>query len=183
MIRRIKVDLDGATSPSWSPDGSKLVFVGLQGGQSDLYVVDATGGDLKALTRDRYTDRDPVWSPDGKKIAFSTDRGDVTDFRTLTFGYQQLALYDLATGKVEKIPGQIGKGISPQWSADGEKIAFISDRTGISNIFIWDSKSGETYQITNILTGVTNVTAAGPAITWAQKGRPPGLFLSLLGRV
>ncbi len=169
VIRRIKVDLDGATSPSWSPDGNKLVFVGLQGGQSDLYVVDASGGNLKALTRDRYTDRDPVWSPDGNKIAFSTDRGEVTNFRTLTFGYQQLAVYDLATGKIEKIPDQYGKSISPQWSADGEKIAFISDRTGVSNIFIWDRKSGETYQITNILTGVTNVTAAGPAISWAQK--------------
>ena len=169
VVRRIKVDLDGATSPSWSPDGSKLVFVGLQGGQSDLYIVDASGGNLKALTRDRYTDRDPVWSPDGKTIAFSTDRGDVTNFRTLTFGYQQLALYDLATDKVEKVSGQIGKSISPQWSADSGKIAFISDRTGISNIFIWDRKSGETYQITNILTGVTNVTAAGPAISWAQK--------------
>ena len=169
VVRRIKVDLDGATSPSWSPDGSKLVFVGLLGGQSDLYIVDASGGNLKALTRDRYTDRDPVWSPDGKTIAFSTDRGDVTNFRTLTFGYQQLALYDLATDKVEKVPGQIGKSISPQWSADSGKIAFISDRTGISNIFIWDRKSGETYQITNILTGVTNVTAAGPAISWAQK--------------
>ena len=169
VIRRIKIDLDGATSPSWSPEGDKLVFVGLQGGQSDLYVVDASGGNLKALTQDRYTDRDPVWSPDGKKIAFSTDRGEVTNFRTLTFGYQQLAMYDLATGKVEKIPDQYGKSISPQWSADGEKIAFISDRTGVSNIFIWDRKSGETYQITNILTGVTNVTAAGPAISWAQK--------------
>ena len=169
VVRRIKVDLDGATSPSWSPDGSKLVFVGLQGGQSDLYIVDASGGNLKALTRDRYTDRDPVWSPDGKTIAFSTDRGDVTNFRTLTFGYQQLALYDLATDKVEKVSGQIGKSISPQWSADSGKIAFISDRTGISNIFIWDRNLGETYQITNILTGVTNVTAAGPAISWAQK--------------
>lgn len=169
VIRRIKVELDGVTSPSWSPDGSKLVFVGLQGGQSDLYVVDANGENLKALTRDRYTDRDPVWSPDGKKIAFSTDRGEVTNFRTLTFGYQQLALYDVTTGKVEKLPGQIGKSISPQWSADGDKIAFISDRTGISNIFIWDRKSGDTYQITNILTGVTNVTSAGPAISWAQK--------------
>lgn len=169
VIRRIKVNLDGATSPSWSPDGKKLVFVGLQGGQSDLYVVDAAGGNLKALTSDRYTDRDPVWSPDGKTIAFSTDRGDVTNFRTLTFGYQQLALYDLDTGTVEKIPDQIGKSISPQWSADGSKIAFISNRTGVSNIFIRDMESGETYQITNVLTGVTNVTAAGPAISWAQK--------------
>ncbi|MDD9949078.1 MAG: DPP IV N-terminal domain-containing protein, partial [candidate division Zixibacteria bacterium] len=169
VIRRIRVNLDGATSPSWSPDGSKLVFVGLQGGQSDLYVVDAAGGNLKALTRDRYTDRDPVWSPDGKTIAFSTDRGEVTNFRTLTFGYQQLALYDLDSGEVEKIPDQIGKSISPQWSADGSKIAFISNRTGVSNIFIRDMENGETYQITNVLTGVTNVTAAGPAISWAQK--------------
>lgn len=170
VIRRIKVDLDGITSPSWSPDGKKLVFVGLQGGQSDLYTIDIEGDNLKALTRDRYTDRDPVWSPNGNQIAFSTDRGEVTDFRTLTFGHQQLAIFDLTTGKIEEIKDQIGKSISPQWSADGKKIAFISDRTGISNIFILDRTSGETYQITNILTGITNVTGAGPAISWAQKG-------------
>ena len=68
------------------------------------------------------------------------------------------------------MPDQYGKGISPQWSGDSKKIAFISDRTGISNIFIIDLETEETYQITNILTGVTNVTAAGPAISWATKG-------------
>lgn len=170
VVRRLKVDLDGATSPSFSPDGKQLVFVGLQGGQSDLYVIDINGKNMKALTRDRYTDRNPVWSPDGTRIAFSTDRGEVTDFRTLTFGYQQIAVYEVATGKIEMLPDQYGKGISPQWSGDSNKIAFISDRTGISNIFIADLETDKTYQITNILTGVTNVTAAGPAISWATKG-------------
>lgn len=170
VVRRIKVGLDGALSPSFSPDGKKLIFVGLQGGQSDLYVVDVNGKNLTALTKDRYADRDPVWSPDGTKIAFSTDRGEVTNFRTLTFSHQHIALYDVATGDIEVLPGQYGKGISPQWSGDSKKIAFISDRTGISNIFIIDLETEETYQITNILTGVTNVTAAGPAISWATKG-------------
>lgn len=170
VIRKIKVDLDGVQSPSWSPDGKQLVFVGLQGGQSDLYTVDVTGKNLNALTKDRYTDRDPVYSPDGSKIAFSTDRGSQTDFTTLTFGHQQLALYDMTTGNIEMLPGQYGKGISPQWSGDGHQIAFISDRTGISNVFIMDLAAQKTYQITNILTGVTNITASGPAISWAQKG-------------
>jgi Tol biopolymer transport system component len=170
IVRRIKVDLDGLSSPSWSPDGKKLVFVGLQGGQSDLYTVDVAGKNLKALTKDRYTDRDPVWSPDGRKIAFSTDRGSVTNFQKLTFGHQQLALYDVETGQIEVLPNQYGKGISPQWSEDGAKIAFVSDRTGISNIYLMDLTTHKTYQLTNILTGVTNVTSAGPAISWAQKG-------------
>ena len=170
VIRRIKVNLDGLGSPSWSPDGKKLIFVGLQGGQSDLYTIDVNGKNLTPLTRDRYTDRDPVWSPNGKKVAFSTDRGSITNFRTLTFGQQQLAIYDFETGKIEVLPDQYGKGISPQWSDDSSKLAFVSDRTGISNIYIMDLPTQKTYQITNILTGVTNVTSAGPAISWSQKG-------------
>lgn len=170
VVRRIKVELDGLSSPAWSPDGKQLVFVGLKGGQSDLYTIDVNGRNLKAITRDRYTDRDPVWSPDGKKIAFSTDRGPATDFHNLTFGHQQLALYDFESGEIQLLPDQYGKSISPQWSEDGSKIAFVSDRTGISNVFIMDLNTGKSYQITNILTGVTNVTAVGPAISWSQKG-------------
>ncbi len=169
VVRRIKVNLDGVQSPSWSPDGRQIVFVGLLGGQSDIYTIDVTGKNLTALTKDRYTDRDPVWSPDGKTIAISTDRSSVTSFETLTFAHQQLGLYDLETGEIEMLPGQYGKSISPQWSSDGKKLAFISDRTGISNIFIIDLQERQTYQITNILTGVTNITAAGPAISWAHK--------------
>ena len=31
-----------------------------------------------------------------------------------------------------------GKNVSPQWAPDGKSIAFVSDRNGVSNIFLYD---------------------------------------------
>ena len=53
-------------SPSWSPDGERLVFSGAdKGGITDLYTVAPATGKLRRLTHDIYHDRDPDWSPDG----------------------------------------------------------------------------------------------------------------------
>src|SRR5437867_5397678 len=38
-VRRIRVPLNGLTTPAWSPDGKQLVFTGYDGGLSDLFVV------------------------------------------------------------------------------------------------------------------------------------------------
>ena len=83
QVGRIKLKLSGVTTPSWSPDGSQLVFTGYDGGISDLYTINRDGTNLQRLTSDKYGDLHPVWSPDGTTIAFATDRGPQTDFKTL----------------------------------------------------------------------------------------------------
>lgn len=58
----------------WSPDGSKLVVALFRNFQQDLYVMDsADGGNVQALTWDRWEDQDPYWAADGT-IYFSSDR-------------------------------------------------------------------------------------------------------------
>ena len=170
VTAKLTFGLDGIQSPSFSPDGKQVVFVGLEGGQSDLFITSLDGKEVRRLTQDRFTDRDPQWSPDGQTIAFTTDRGPRTNFRTLEFGDFRLGLYDLGTDQIRILPGQEGKNIDPQWSPDGTKLAFISDRTGISNIYIMDVATGESFQLTNVLTGVTGIVEASPAISWSRDG-------------
>ncbi|MDH3199037.1 MAG: BamA/TamA family outer membrane protein, partial [Candidatus Krumholzibacteria bacterium] len=168
--RRIRLPLNGVTSPNWSPDGRRLVFTGSDGGLSDLYIVNADGSGLERLTNDKFADLQPAWSPDGKTIAFTTDRGADTDFQLLRFGNMRIALYHLDTGTIEYLGHmEDGKNINPAWAPDGRSLAFISDRTGISNIFLYDFGDGEIYQLSNVITGITGITAQSPAMSWAAQ--------------
>jgi Tol biopolymer transport system component len=169
IARRIPLELDGAATPSWSPDGSKLVFTGYQGGLSDLFIVNADGTGLRQLTDDRYADLQPAWSPNSRTIAFITDRGPETDFTELKYAHLRLALYDLASGTIRVIQQQQGRNINPQWAPDARSIAFVSDRTGIANVFLYDLDEGTEYQLTNVMTAVTGITELSPAISWATQ--------------
>jgi Tol biopolymer transport system component len=168
--RRIEVPLNGLETPSWSPDGQQLVFIGFDGGLSDLFTINRDGTGLRRLTNDKFGDLQPTWSPDGKTIAFTTDRGGQTDFDKLRFGNMRLALYHLDTGVIELL-GHMdqGKNINPMWAPDGRSLAFVSDRTGISNLFLYDLGDGTLYQLTDVFSGVTGITPMSPALSWARQ--------------
>ncbi len=169
-VRRITVPLNGLTTPSWSPDGKQIVFTGYDGGLSDLFVVNVDGSNLHRLTHDKYADLEPSWSPDGKTIAFTTDRGAATSFQDLKFGNLRVALFHLDKGTIELLSHMDqGKNINPVWSPDGRSLAFVSDRDGISNIFLYDLTDGNIYQLTDVYTGVSGITALSPCLSWAHE--------------
>jgi Tol biopolymer transport system component len=181
IVGQYRFGLEGVLTPSWSPDDSKIVFAGLDGGVTDLFIVDRDGKNLRRLTDDTYMERDPVWSPDGRSLAFTTDRGPGTDLRTLAFQPSVIGIYDLERDAITLLPEQLGKNINPQWSPDGKALAYISDRTGISNIFLQELPAdgasadsaavpGAIYQLTDLLTGVTGIVESQPAFSWSSDG-------------
>jgi Tol biopolymer transport system component len=169
-VRRIPLPLNGLTTPSWSPDGKELVFTGYDGGISDLFVVNVDGSGLHRLTNDKYADLQPSWAPDGRTIAFATDRGGKTDFDGLKFGNVRIALFHLDKGTIELL-GHMdqGKNINPAWAPDGKSLAFVSDRSGISNVFLYDFGDANIYQLTDVYTGVSGITPLSPCLSWAHE--------------
>jgi acylaminoacyl-peptidase len=60
-----------ARAPRWSPDGSRLAYLALAGGESQIFVRWMEGGQATAITHVLESPSAPSWSPDGRWIAFT----------------------------------------------------------------------------------------------------------------
>jgi hypothetical protein len=167
-LHRFDLPLESAMSPTWTPDGGRIVFTGSKGGITDLYMINADESRFVQLTDDRFGDLQPQVSPDGTKIAFATDRGAGASFDILRFPKLQIAIYDIPTRSITILPGQAGLNLNPQWSPDGKSIAYVSDRGGVANVYLYDFDSRSHYQLTNVVGGVMGITDYSPSISWAR---------------
>lgn len=107
------------SDPSWSPDGSKIIFSSARRGlgtQSAIFVVDVTGGEPVQITDGTVTHWHPEYSPDGTQIA--------------TACYQtSICLMDADGSNLRVILERSGEYYwNPQWSPDGSKILVIGRR-------------------------------------------------------
>lgn len=139
----------GNECPTWSPDRSKIAFMGqgnTKGPGPFIYAINADGTGLKQLTRSQDEAWSASWSPDGRKIAFEGALNVVRDSKGFPDTNTDLGIY------VMNVDGTGGKRISkdgkhdrlPAWSPDGAKIAFYGNRNGINGIYVMNADgSGE----------------------------------------
>lgn len=74
----IKTKLVGMRDAALSPDGRKIVFSLSTGDAKDannLWLMDATGGNLKQITRKKWLQHEPTWGPAGQYVYFLSGDG------------------------------------------------------------------------------------------------------------
>ena len=134
---------DQARSPggSWSPDGSRFVFVTNRDGNDEIYVSDGDGRNAVRLTNSAANDRDPAWSPDGSQIAFSSGLGEGSCLDWQVSIPSRIYVMDadgsnrraITDGSIDKSSGDVGYEIhqaGPTWSPDGSRVAVASTLDG-----------------------------------------------------
>jgi Tol biopolymer transport system component len=110
----------------WSPDGTKIAFVKSSApDDTDIFVMNADGSNPKNLTTSPDDEGSPTWSPDGRQIAFvrvfPAGEGQV-------YGKTKIFVMDADGGdQAQLLPGRTSRESTPDWSPDGEWIAFLSD--------------------------------------------------------
>lgn len=141
-VRQLTFPDEGEFSgdPAWSPDGSKIAFMGFRDGlRKGIFVMNADGSDQTRLTTGTFVDLSPTWSPDGRRIAFT--------HATITGGILASAIFvmDADGSNQTRLSSGTATDEYPSWSPDGRQLAFNSDRDGNNEIYVVNADgSGET---------------------------------------
>ena len=106
----------------------------------ELYVMDATGSNLRQLTHSPGEDWTPVWSPDGAHLAFASRRSN---------GSWDIFTMRPDGSEVTQLTFDSWDNYLPDWSPDGNRIAFASNRSGNWDIFTMDLDGSSVQQVTD----------------------------------
>jgi len=85
------------------------------------------------------------------------------DFKIYYQGLRNFDIYikDLESDRIERVTSTPNLEGSPVFSPKGDRLAYVSDASGIFNIYIYDLESGINYPITNVITGIFNLSWHG----------------------
>jgi len=131
--------------PSVSPDNKYAAFSTPIGGSRNLALFNFSTKKITILTNFNQGKEvfESTWHPDGKKIIFSVSK---------MYG-RYIAEYDLEKKAWQKLIEYGEDCRNPLFSKDGKYIYFSSDKTGIFNIYSYNTRTEDIQLLTNVLTG------------------------------
>jgi serine/threonine-protein kinase len=123
--------------PSWSPDGTTIAFMTNRisgGNDTDIFTMDADGGNQSFFAGGEAIDEFPSWSPDGLRIAYDSSRNGDFDIFIRPVG-----------GSVDQPGPRTNQNDAfATWSPDGSQIAFSKiDQDGNSVTIVAAASGGQ----------------------------------------
>jgi len=127
------------SAPAWAPDGKQLAAVLTRDGTSQIYLMNADGGNLRRLTTSSAIDTEPFFTPDGQSIYFTSDRG----------GSPQIYRMAASGSDPVRVTFDGDYNVSPRVSPDGKTLAYISRISGRFQLMAMDLESRQVQALTD----------------------------------
>jgi serine/threonine protein kinase/Tol biopolymer transport system component len=159
-------------APLWSPNGRQIAFLRYANGPSDLWMMHATGGDAKPLTKggivfggyamlpyNRFQTQDFQWSPDGTRLIYCANTSGVANV-------WQIAVDGSGATQLSNNSEASLHFFNPTWSPDGQRVAWLALSTVQKKPAwsVWLMAEGKQQQI------VQSDSVLG-LIGWSQSGQ------------
>jgi TolB protein len=135
---RIEPSLGMAVGGTLTPDG-RIVGAFTREGQTNLYLLDQSGTQIRALTENRAINVSPSVCSNGSEIAFTSDRS----------GSPQIYVMSIDGGDARRVTYKGDYNTAPSFSPDCDKIAYESRSGGTFNVFVIKADGGGARQLTD----------------------------------
>lgn len=119
---------------SYAPDGTKIIFSGVQSGQTNIFTYNIQTFENEQLTNDKADERFPIYIQNGSKVLFASNRADDS---LRNFNVKLKPTYDLFTltnEKLERIPISSANELKPIEISQG-KYLYLSDMARLTNLY------------------------------------------------
>ena len=129
----------GYRTPTFSPDGTRVVFSMADDGLQDLFSVDTQAANRVKLTKNNGLNYWPCFSPDGNRILFGSTRD----------GNYEIYSMSADGTDVRRLTDCRFQDIRPRYSPDGKRIAYTSTRDGNYEVYVMDADGTAVVRVTN----------------------------------
>ena len=129
--------------PAWSPNGRKIAYTRADGG---LYVIDVATKKVRKIGGGARLYFAPAFSPDGRKIAYGKE---LDEFNSDLFVANADGSKPRQLTHTKSTVDTFGEEATPDFSPDGKRIVFVSNRTGNSELYLMKADGSAERRITN----------------------------------
>ncbi len=151
ITRPISPAFGAAASPTLSPKGQHLLYIHTNERQDSIAIVDAEGASWpqKLVSGDDFY-MQPCWHPDGERIAWIAWNHPQMPWDGTKLQIASLQVERWQVSETTTIAGDEDTSIfQPQFSPDGRYLAYVSDKSGWWQIYVYDLESKEYRQLTH----------------------------------
>jgi TolB protein len=160
-----------AMSPAWSADGRQFAYMEFQAGKGWLFLQQmATGKRIAVSTTGTALDFTPAFSPDQQTMVFSRATEEGTDLYSINIK-DNCCLHRLTVGR-------FSDNLSPTFSPDGQRIAFVSTRPGLPQIYVMAADGTDQQLFAPFDYGVTG---SSNAPEWSPDGQSVAFHRDVAG--